>query len=177
MRRIVTMLAATGLVAALAFAAPITATPGNGNSGNKYNETTRSAACGEDGSMTVSITGAEKLWPPNHKLVPVTLTATDTDGDEVILATEGAHDQVTEEGEEFAGSGNTDTDVDPAAAENTGTGSASTSHGIRAERAGTDQNGRTYTIMYEAEGGGDDTCMGSFDIFVPHDMRGGADWK
>lgn len=190
MRRIITLLAATGLVSALAFVAPLTATPGNGTpnggagAGNKYGQTTRTAAdaCqGEedagDGSLLVSITGAETLWPPNHKLVPVTLTATDADGDEVTLATEGAHDQYTEEGEEFAGSGNTDEDVSPAMASGTGTGSASTTHEVRAERAGTDQSGRTYTILYEATGGEDDSCIGSFDIFVPHDQRGGAGWK
>lgn len=172
MKRTLTVLAAMGLVASLALVGPLGA-----KSGNKYDATTRSADCGSDGSMTVSIDGAEKLWPPNHKYVPQTITATDTDGDEVMLATEGTHDQYAEDGTEANGAGNTADDVNPAAAEDTGTGEASTTHEVRAERAGPEQEGRTYTITYEASGGTDDSCMGSFDIFVPHDMRGGADWK
>jgi hypothetical protein len=171
MKRSIVRLTAAGVLGAFAIAAPVIA-----ESGNKYGDTVRTNACGTDGSMTVSIGGPESLWPPNHKTVDVVLTATDTDGDEVMLATEGTHDQYAEDGTEENGAGNTAVDVEPPAAEGTGTGSAETTHGIRAERAGPDQEGRTYTIMYEAAGGTDDSCMGSFDIFVPHDMRGGRDW-
>ncbi|MGH2684695.1 MAG: hypothetical protein ACRDJP_04425 [Actinomycetota bacterium] len=147
--------------------------------GNKYANTTRTGACETaqmGDSLTVTITGPETLWPPNHKLVPVSITATDTDGDEVMLATEGAHDQIVG-GEEANGSGNTVDDVDPAMDSASGAGTATTEHGVRAERAGTVKDGRTYTLMYEASGGVDDTCEGSFSIFVPHDQRGGAGWK
>jgi hypothetical protein len=171
MKRAGAWLVAAGVLSAFALVAPVIA-----KSGNKYGDTVRAAACGDDGSMTVSIEGPEKLWPPNHKLVDVVLTATDSDGDEVMLASEGTHDQYAEDGTEENGAGNTAVDVDPPAATGSGPGSATTAHGVRAERAGPDQEGRTYTITYEAEGGLDDTCMGSFDIFVPHDMRGGRDW-
>jgi len=173
MRRVLTLIGACALVASLGLVGPLSAAPGN-----KYADTTRTDTC-EDGigndSLSVSITGPETLWPPNHKLVQVSITATDSDGNEVMLATEGTHDQFTD-GEEFNGSGNTDDDVDPMMASDTGTGSATTEHGVRAERAGTSQDGRTYTLMYEATAL-DDECVGSFTIFVPHDQRGGAGWK
>ena len=171
MRRVLTLIGTCALVASLGLVGPLSAAPGN-----KYADTERTNPCGDDGSMTVTISGPETLWPPNHKLVPVSITATDSDGEQVMLATEGTHDQFAD-GEEFNGSGNTTDDVDPAAAMAEGAGSATTEHGVRAERAGTSQDGRTYTITYEASGGMDDACMGSFDIFVPHDMRGGAGWK
>ena len=174
LKKTVSLLTALGVVGAFAAVGPLTA-----KSGNKYEGTTRTAACpeGGDGSMTIAITGPETLWPPNHKYVDVVVTATDTDGDEVTLATEGTHDQYVE-GTEQNGAGNTAEDVSPAASGDVmGTGTASTMHQVRAERAGPDQTGRVYTISYEASGGADDTCMGSFDIFVPHDQRGGAGWK
>lgn len=174
MRKVLTMIGACALVASLGLVGPLSAAPGN-----KYSDVPRTGDCETseigDGSLVVEIAGPEKLWPPNHKLVPVSITATDTDGDEVTLATEGTHDQFAD-GEELNGSGNTSNDVDPAMATATGDGSATTEHGVRAERAGTSRDGRTYTLMYEATAG-DDECVGSFDIFVPHDMRGGAGWK
>ena len=179
MKRTLTVLAAMGLVATLGLVGPLGAA-----SGNKYESTTRDAEddCQGpddtgDGSLLVSITGPEKLWPPNHKYVPVSVIATDDDGDDVALETEGTHDQYAEDGSEMNGAGNTGDDVSPAAAADMGSGSATTTHEVRAERAGPDQDGRTYTITYEAETSGGDMCIGSFDIFVPHDMRGGADWK
>jgi hypothetical protein len=171
MKRTLTVLAAMGLVASLALVGPLSA-----QSGNKYGPTTRSEDCGSDGSMTVEINGPEKLWPPNHKYVPVTITATDEDGDDVSLATEGTHDQYDGD-TEINGAGHTADDVSPAADSDSGAGEATTSHDVRAERSGRIKEGRVYTISYEASGGSDDSCMGSFTITVPHDMRGGADWK
>jgi len=183
MRKFLTFLALAGLVSSLAFASSLSAAPGN-----KYENITRDADddCQGtddtgDGSLIVSITGPEKLWPPNHKYVPVSLTATDTDAmNQVELATEGTHDQYATAGDESSeinGAGNTTDDVSPLTDEDgPNAGSATTNHELRAERSGTDQTGRTYTITYEAMGGPDDSCVGSFTILVPHDMRGGADW-
>jgi hypothetical protein len=162
------ILAATALAVSLAL--PVVAA-----SGNKYEDTTASQECGDDSNVTYA--GPLKLWPPNHKYVPFTVTITDDSGDQVTLATEGAHEEVAEDGSELNGAGNTDTDVNPAAAEADGAGTATTSHAARAERTG-GGDGRTYTILYEATAdNGLTQCMGEFLIQVPHDMRGGADWK
>jgi hypothetical protein len=144
-------------------------------SGNKYENTTASQECGDDSDVTYA--GPLKLWPPNHKYVPFSVTITDDSGDDVTLATEGAHEEVAEDGTENPGAGNTSEDVKPAAAEADGAGSATTNHEARSERTG-GGDGRTYTILYEATAdNGLTSCMGSFEILVPHDMRGGADWK
>ena len=178
MRRALTGFAAVATLASIALVGPLGADPGN-----KYGDTTRTDLCegaddnNEDGSLTVAINGPEKLWPPNHKYVDVSVTATDSDGSDVMLETEGTHEQYAEDGTEMNGAGNTADDVSPAAASGMGAGSATTSHDVRAERSGQDQTGRTYTITYEAESSDGGTCFGSFDILVPHDMRGGADWK
>lgn len=144
-----------------------------GAGGNKYEDVEKVVGC--DGG-TITYEGPEKLWPPNHKLIPIEITATaDDPDDEVTLTTEGAHNEIDAEGNEAPGSGNTQTDVDPPTASDSGTGSASVAHGVRAERAGTG-DGRTYSIEAVATFG-DQQCMTSFGITVPHDQRGGADWK
>ena len=183
MKRLVGHLGGVALLASIAFVGPLGAAPGN-----KYGDTTRTSLCQDaddnnpDGELSVSITGPEKLWPPNHKYVDVSLTATDTGGDDVTFSSEGTHEQYVD-GEEMNGSGggngvNSGPDVDPAASGDVmGTGSATTQHDVRAERSGQDQTGRTYTLNYQAESTDGDTCVGSFTILVPHDMRGGADWK
>ena len=161
------VLAATALAVSLAL--PVVA------GGNKYDDTTASQACGDD--STVTYAGPLKLWPPNHKYVPFSVTITDDSGDNVTLATEGVHEEYAEDGTEQNGAGNTADDVSPAAATAEGAGSATTNHEARAERSGRG-DGRTYTIAYEATAdNGLTECMGTFEIVVPHDMRGGADWK
>lgn len=114
---------------------------------------------------TVTYDGPEWMWPPNHKYRDLTVTAeADNDQQQVALATEGSHDEVG-----MNGAGNTSDDVDPPGDMDQGTGSAQTEHSIRSERSG-QGDGRTYTIMYEAEFGGE-PCVGEFTIEVPHDMR------
>jgi hypothetical protein len=185
MRKVFTAVAVCALAASLGLVSALSAAPGN-----KYASFERPAADGcqggddtGNGSLDVSITSPETLWPPNHKGVPASIRAIDSDNDEVTLTTGGTHNQIAN-GEEYNGSGNTDpaTDVNPPAASDTGqTGNTATNqHQVRAERAGTDKAGRTYTLTYTATGngaGGNDSCTGTFTIFVPHDQRGGAGWK
>lgn len=171
MRR--TWLAATtvaGISTAFMIAPSVHADPGN-----KYPSTTVTQPCGDD--STVSYAGPLKLWPPNHKYVPVAVTVTDGSGDEVTLATEGFHNQYTDDGSESNGSGHTVDDVNPPAATSSGSGTTTNAHDVRAERSGRFKEGRTYTLRYEATAdNGLSQCVGEFTLLVPHDMRGGADW-
>ncbi|HEX9775588.1 MAG TPA: hypothetical protein VGB83_08405 [Actinomycetota bacterium] len=149
---------------------------------NKYaNDEHVTQVCESEGGE-VSYDGPLTLWPPNHKYNHGTITATaDNPEDEVTLTTEAAHDQANEDGSEWNGAGNTPvegdiTTDDPNPA--TGTGSASQTYDIRAERSGQrsaldedGREGRHYLIAYEATFGDSEPCVGSFQIFVPHDMR------
>ena len=168
MKKGLLVLAATAIAVSLAL--PVIAA-----SGNKYSDTTASEACGND--STVTYAGPLKLWPPNHKYVPFSVTITDDSGDNVMIATEVVHEEYAEDGSEMNGAGNTTDDASPAADEASGSGSATTNHEVRSERSGRG-DGRTYTVAYEASAdNGLTECMGTFEILVPHDMRGGADWK
>jgi hypothetical protein len=166
------------LVGALAAAAPSSA------GGNKYAAQSVVVDCG-DGD-TVALNGPLKLWPPNHKMIDEPVTATDADGSGPVtmtvrpVVTDAAggdggpnHDPdfnpTTEGGDTVVG---TDDDND---------GVAVAGLQLRAERSGKG-DGRTYTVHWTADFG-DKSCTsedGSHDPFVitvPHDMRGGADWK
>lgn len=153
---------------ALAIAAPATA--GSGNSphnspGSQSDSVTHD--CNDQGD-TISLDGPTLLWPPNHKLVPITITMTDGGGGEVMFATTTRHNEIVD-GEELAGSGdNTKEDYENIDAAS-GTGSASADHQIRAERSG-QGDGRTYTITVDGSAGGDE-CSTTFSVVVPHDMR------
>ena len=162
------VIAATALVVSLAL--PVIA-----GGENKYGDITDARECGDD--STVTYVGPAKLWPPNHKYDSFTVTIVDDSGDNVTLATEVVHEEYAEDGSELNGAGNTTEDAKPAAAEADGEGSAQTSHEVRSERSGRG-DGRTYTVAYEATAdNGLTQCTGDFVIEVPHDMRGGADWK
>lgn len=80
MRRAVGIAAGLGAVASFAVVVPGWAGP---EFKNKYAETTVVRDCGE--GDTVTYAGPEKMWPPNHKLQNVSVTATDGDGDNVTL--------------------------------------------------------------------------------------------
>ena len=157
-----TALAAAG-VAAIAFAVPALAdqhSPAGGNG---------SIGC-NDGTITWTPTN---LWPPNHKMVPVTITYTDSDGDSntatatttettaltvnSVTETDGGTTNNALVGDDLNGSGApgsvqgpdaaTDTNTPPAAGSDGGS-NATWTEDIRAERAGTDGHGsgRDYDI-------------------------------
>jgi hypothetical protein len=126
---------------------------------------------------TISITGPTTLWPPNHKYVTETITATDTDGglesvadsDGVNLMTVASSNQP-----EFGmGSGNTANDTLVAQANN-GSESATQVVSLRAERDGVDPTkaGRTYTINATATFDNNmmEVCHATFTVHVPHDQ-------
>lgn len=99
------------------------------------------------------------LWPPNHKMVPVTLSgATDPDGDPVTLTITG----VTQD-EPLNGLGDGDTAPDAQM------GSASNEVLLRAERSGTG-DGRVYRISFTASDPAGAQCSGVVVVGVPHDQ-------
>lgn len=144
---------------------------------NKYENTTISRDCG-DGDMVI-YAGPEKMWPPNHKLQDVSVTATDGDGDNVALEIVGNVTDVA------GGDGGKNHDPDvfyPNGPASSGSGSATVDVQLRSERSGKG-DGRTYTLDWVAEfDDGSKVCTSQdagqapFTIVVPHDMRGGRDW-
>ncbi|MBF8297257.1 MAG: hypothetical protein HW389_3802, partial [Bacteroidetes bacterium] len=117
----------------------------------------RSPSC----SATPSIA---QLWPPNHKMVDITIQGvTDPDGDPVtITITKITQDEPLN----TLGDGNTEPD---------GAGVGTSIAQVRAERSGTPRvpgNGRVYVITYSASDGRGGTCTGSVAVCVPHDQGG-----
>jgi hypothetical protein len=170
-KRWTTILAACALAASLGLIGSVGAAPGN-----KYPSATQEHECDDEGEHLLQLVGAPKLWPPNHKYQDYTLKAIGHEGDEIMLEFEGAHEEVDENGDEMNGAGNTDTDVNPPAGMDTDTGEVSIPLQMRAERSGRG-DGRTYDILATAEfSDGTEPCIHTFQVQVPHDMRGGRDW-
>ena len=176
-----------GVLAASAAGAIAFATPGLAGSEykNKYPSATQTVECGDDGDV-VEYHGPSKMWPPNHKLQGVAIEAIEGDDadptDEVTLAIQpdvvdsAGGDGGPQHDPDFAYE---EGDTTPGAA--SGTGRASEGLQLRAERSGKGE-GRTYNIPFEATfdnglPGVNEPCTGTFTVTVPHDMRGGADWK
>jgi hypothetical protein len=105
----------------------------------------------------------KQLWPPNHKLVPVTVSVPDPDGGSVTTTITG----VTQD-EAVNGLGDGDTGPDAAWV----SGHADQVQ-LRAERSGTG-DGRVYRIAVKASDG-IDTCTGGVAVVaVPHDQASPA---
>lgn len=103
-----------------------------------------------------------KLWPPNHKLVPITVQGiTDPDGDPLILSIT----KITQD-EPVNGLGDGDTSPD-------GFGVGTSQAQIRSERSGKG-SGRMYAITFTAIDGKDGECTGIVHVGVPHDQGKGA---
>jgi hypothetical protein len=145
---------------------------------NKYPDTTASEDCG-DGD-TIDYAGPLKMWPPNHKLQDVQMSATDGSSNPV----EGAANETTlmvtvDILDAIGGDGGPKHDPDvsfpdgPAA---TGDPTATVPLQLRSERSGKGE-GRTYDIHADATfDNGMKSCSWDMQVVVPHDMRGGADW-
>jgi len=103
----------------------------------------------------------ERLWPPDHRLVPVEIMGvTDPDNDPVTITVTGVmqNEPLNQEGD-----GNTCPDAVIA------NGNAQ----VRAERSGTG-NGRVYVIAFTASDGRGGYCNGSVLVCVPHDQSHAA---
>ncbi|HEX4977650.1 MAG TPA: hypothetical protein VFV40_07260 [Nocardioides sp.] len=168
--------AALGLVGAFVVVGPGIA--GNDELRNKYESTESTHDCGDDSTITYG--GPLKMWPPNHKLQAVSITATDGDAepatdDTTLTVTFRVLDAV-------GGDGGPRHDPDvlftsgPTA---TGNPEATVPFQLRSERSGRGGE-RQYELTATAafdNGLPTGSCTATFVVKVPHDMRGGADWK
>ncbi len=123
------------------------------------------------GSFTVTVTNGNeppactaaaamppRLWPPNHRLVPITIDGvTDPNGDPIALRILSIfQDEPTRGG----GDGNTSID---------GFGVGTSQPSVRAERSGK-RNGRVYYIRFSATDPSGASCNGTVTVGVPHDQ-------
>ena len=100
----------------------------------------------------------DRLWPPNHKMVPVEIVGvTDPDNEQVTITVTG----VTQD-EPVNNTGDGDTSPDAVIQGDTVL--------LRAERAG-DGNGRVYQVTFTADNGIGGTCSGTVTVCVPHDRK------
>jgi hypothetical protein len=157
-----------GLAGALMVAMPSHA---GGTLKNKNGTSNHVVPCNSDSTHTLAYNGPDTMWPPNHKTVNVTVTATGHSDDTVDLMTSIANSDVTD-GVEKVGSGNPHLENNSAPTSSSGTGSTSQSLFLRSERSGTSPDGRTYTITATATFSDDMTnpCTTSWTVTVPHDQ-------
>jgi len=174
-------------MAAVAFTVPALANSGgtpNPGSGNHFPSTTQSFDCYDNLHNhvgTIALNGPDKLWPPNHKLIDESATATNDDSSGNTSLTLMPRDV----GDVAGGDGGPTHDPDiffPSGMTSSGTGKATVNFQLRAERSGKG-DGRTYTIdwsaMFSSNGGLTSTTCTSTDnkdnhapfvVTVPHDM-------
>ncbi len=99
------------------------------------------------------------LWPPNHSMQSIEIVGVvDPDNEEVVIRILG----VTQD-EPTNGLGDGDTSPDAMV-------QLDRSLLVRAERAG-GGNGRFYEIEFEADDGFNLPCIGTVEVYVPHDRR------
>jgi hypothetical protein len=115
-----------------------------------------------DNPVCVVSPDVDEIWPPNHQMVPISLSgATDVDGNPVtLLVTSIFQDEPTN----TVGDGNTSVDA-------TGVGTSVPS--VRAERSGTPKtpgDGRVYHINFTGSDGAGGLCTGEVTVGVPHDQ-------
>lgn len=106
------------------------------------------------------------LWPPNHKMIPVSIAGVmdaDSEYNNVTLQITG----ITQD-EPVSGLGDGDTSPDAVAQ----VGSPADSVLMRAERSG-QENGRVYVVSFTADDGFE-SCTGLVTVGVPHDRMGTA---
>jgi uncharacterized repeat protein (TIGR01451 family) len=98
-----------------------------------------------------------RLWPPNHKFVLVTLPSFTVNGSTVNLTVTGVRQD-----EPLNGTGDGDTSPDAKA------GPQANKVYLRAERSGKG-DGRVYRISFTGANGNGGTCSGTVKVTVPHD--------
>lgn len=107
------------------------------------------------------------IWPPNHRMSPITATVTLTGGCDPS-PTFSLLSITSDEPDDGCGDGHTRDDIQGA-----DYGTPDTSFELRAERGG-GGDGRTYTITYESRNARGLADTASFAIRVPHDRCGTA---
>jgi len=111
-------------------------------------------------AITVGV-NPKTLWPPNGKMVPVTVSGTITDTGSGVNVTSAAYSVTDEYGE-----------VEPAGAITLGAGgSYSFTVLLQASRLGTDLDGRHYTITVRASDNSGNSGSQASGVTVPHDQR------
>lgn len=148
----------TGLVAVAALAVPASALAD------------QSFDCGSGRSLTLQ--GANTLWPPNHKYHDYTVSAI---GNALDQNVDLSSTVTSNEPDVGLGSGGPQhaMDANPftAAASNNSGGDVSVFQQLRAERSGRG-TGRTYTFHVSATWDFmTQSCSTTFSVFVPHDQR------
>jgi hypothetical protein len=107
---------------------------------------------------TLAQPSVASLWPPNHTMVPVTITGVTDPNNQAVTFTFPA---VTQD-EPINGLGDGDTSPDAAVSGNQVL--------LRAERAGTG-NGRVYVVRFTATDDQGGSCSGTVKVAVPHSKK------
>jgi hypothetical protein len=124
--------------------------------------------CGNDRS--ISLTGSQTLWPPNHKFRPYTVTATGNALDSgATVESTVTHDEIGLTGD--GGPRHADfASPNPAAAMDD-SNTVSVVQTLRSQRSGRG-DGRVYTFNVHATWDmGLQSCDATFTVSVPHDQR------
>jgi hypothetical protein len=106
----------------------------------------------------------EVLWPPSHKMAPISATVSVLDVCDPAPTFELVS-ITSNEPDNGLGDGDTPNDIQGAAF-----GTPDTSFFLRAERSGLG-SGRVYTILYRARDGSGNTSLASAEVRVPHSQR------
>jgi hypothetical protein len=104
---------------------------------------------------------ADTLWPPNHELVPVTVTVAVTDRCDPSASFELVS-VTSNESDDGPGDGDTVADIQGATI-----GTPDTAFLLRAERSG-QGSGRVYTIVYRATDASGNAALATAYVRVPH---------
>ncbi len=119
-------------------------------------------AIGESNSppdCSVAMPSVSKIWPPNHKFVPVEVAGvSDPDGNSISITINSIFQDEPVNGN---GDGNTSPD---------GQGVGTATAQVQAERDG-GGNGRVYHISFTADDGNGGSCSGEVLVGVPHDKK------
>jgi hypothetical protein len=111
-------------------------------------------------TVTIVSVTPDTLWPPNGKLVPITVSGTITDEGSAVSEITAAYEVIDE-----YGSVQPSGDVTIAA-----DGNYSFTIDLQASRNGNDANGRLYTISVYALDSAGNEGSASADVTVPHDQ-------
>ena len=113
-------------------------------------------------TVTITSVTPDTLWPPNGKLVPVTITGTITDAGSGVNMSTTAYAVIDEYGL-IQPSGSVTVNAD---------GSYAFTIPLQASRKGNDKDGRQYTIIISAQDEVGNIGSATTQVIVPHDQGG-----